>query len=183
MYSETYGAARFVLKIIIAIGWISVGLGAVLVLVGLSQLGGSSDFNRGMGLGALVPAIALVSAGLIQITVGVVGQAILDQADMTRASLSLMMQIARENGIDVKQAQSAASPSRLSVTERVAAVTDPEANAPAQVSHPDIAPDATPAEIEVYKGQRVEKHGMRWYWNGQKFLNLGKAKAAINASV
>lgn len=191
MYVQTYSSGRTILKIIIVIGWIGAGLGAILLLVGLGQLGGSNQLNRGMGLTALPVAIALLGVGLTQIAVGVVGQAILDQADLSRASLDLMTEFARKNGIEASvAAQKGSSPEKVAnakpsssngTTAYAGSIVTQ--NGPSEVEHPDVPPGSTPSEVVEHRGKRIEKHGTRWYWKDQKFLNLGKAKSAINESL
>lgn len=68
MYRETYSTARGVLSFLVAMGWIVAGVGAILLLVGLSSATGRPySADTAPVLFALVPGKVLIIAGLTQV--------------------------------------------------------------------------------------------------------------------
>lgn len=103
MYRESYTTARGILGFLIVMGWVSVGVGAILTLLGFAFAADSRlNVSAAAALFALTPGIVLVVGGLTQVALAHVGYAVLDQADISRATLGIMQMIAARAGVEVE---------------------------------------------------------------------------------
>lgn len=150
---QKYASARNIMDFVGIVGWVAFAAGLIVLVMGISKASQTGAIGVGAG-------ISIAIGGLIQVAMAQVSVAILDMADNSREALALQRAIAENAGIS-----QAVAPTPALVT----AVNDKAAG-------------QTPGKREnvtIYMGEEIEKEGNRYHWKGQKFLTLGKAKAAI----
>lgn len=168
MYRETYSTARGVLGFLVGMGWIVAGVGAILLLVGLSSATGRPyDTGTAATLFALMPGAALIIAGLTQVALAQVGFAVLDQADISRATLTVIQKLAERAGIETNDVSGTAKP------------------ATAATARPDTGPTDelgfNEAGERIYRGTAIRRADGRFHVGERSFSTLGQAKRHIDS--
>jgi len=160
MFQKSYGTARGVLGFMSVAGWILCGIGVIAAIAALS------DMDR-MGPVLVLSAVITAAAGLFLVASAQVSYAILDQADISRASLGILKEMAEARGVSVEQV----------MAPPAGAVPAPARKEPQVGAQAAVRADGT--EVREYMGKEITKKGGRYYVGGYEFINLGKAKAAI----
>lgn len=171
MYQTSYHTTRGVLGFLTIVGWIAVAAGVLLFIAGLAaEDSGSFRGPRVSPVLTTGPAIALIVTGLLQVAIAVIGKAILDQADISRAQLKVIQSLAQQVGIAVEGANA-------------------DSNG---ASKPNIAADTTKSDgagddlgfneqdERSYKGKIIKREGNTFRVDGQTFSTLGQAKRHIS---
>ena len=92
MYEKSYGTARLVLGIAAIVGW-------VVIVVGLIALVSSFLGKGAPNWMVIMPGIVMVASGLVLVATSQVSFAVVDQADISRASLVVIRKIAEAQGV------------------------------------------------------------------------------------
>lgn len=87
-YTSTYETSRTIAKIVSAVGWVVVGVGALLLLITIPELAKS---RYGVNWLKLIPSIGIALAGFLVVAAGQVTRATVDTADNTGRILSVLM--------------------------------------------------------------------------------------------
>ena len=158
MFPKTYSTARGVLGFLSVVGWLLVILGILALVLSVLNAG---QMTPALALSAIITGVV----GLFLIASAQVSYAILDQADISRASLSILQAIAKEQGVG--EIQELSNPTIGSSMEREPPIT----------SKAVVRTDGS--EVREYMGKEILKRDGRFFVSGTEFINLGKAKAAI----
>lgn len=86
-YTSTYGTSRMIATFVSFVGWVVVGISALIILVSLAK---STGPYGGFALIGLFPALGGVVSGLFLVMTGQLTRATLNTADNTGQMLSLM---------------------------------------------------------------------------------------------
>lgn len=165
-----YTAARNVMGFIGIVGWVAFAVGLIVLVMGISNEAQTAAFGVGAG-------IAVAIGGLIQVAMAQVSVAILDMADNSREALILQRAIAKNEG--VSQAVAPTPGSAASANDQAAGRPPEERKTVPQAARQPLEGRES---FETYMGEEIDYKDNRHHWNGQKFLTLGKAKAAIKSA-
>ena len=152
-----YATARTVMWFVGFMGWVAFAAG--LIVLAMGAVNESDTAALGVGIG-----IAIAVAGLIEVAMAQVSVAILDMADNSREALAMQHAIARNDILP-------------QTTASTHGTTTPAPNSTID------QPSEEQKSVTIYMDQEIEKKDSRYYWKGQKFLTLGKAKAAIKSAM
>jgi hypothetical protein len=159
-------------------GWIAVGLGAILLLVAFGAL------NSGFGLLALAPAVGIVVGGFLMVAQGQLLQAQIDVAANTAELVNLLRNVQLPK-TESMLAQPGAEPTRSAVLSPVSSMPS---DTPAARVRQDVSTErknlVTGREYNSYRGVDIagvwKRQGWRYRAVGQEFSNLTEAADYID---
>lgn len=150
-----YSSARGLISFIGIVGWVGLIAGTISLFFGFSNPSTSGAMLIGAG-------ISTAMFGLVLVAISNVATAVLDTGDNTHQTNELLRAIAANQGVDL---------SRLEAKKKSTAPRQAPVQQPANTSN-----QQRPIE---FRGEMIVPRDNRWHWDGQAFLTLGKAKAAI----
>lgn len=168
-YERSYATARSVFSFLELIGWATVGIGALIALVGFATGGLIASFtgqvSGGARLVAMLPGLGTVMVGLIGVANVQIGRANVDNAEMTREMLHIARRYASSSaGPDVTTFR---SPAAQSETTPQSALTESE-------EPKEIAPNPATDKIKNaqavydYKGTKIYKRKNLYFIDGDE---------------
>ncbi len=181
MPESTYATARSILSFVIILGWISVGLGVLLTFFAVVAMMDLSGRGLPAGVAALIPGLGLAIAGLVQVALGAIGQAVFDQADLQREILRHMRLLTAASGIDAAafdtDAEAVSSPAS---NPRTVGSLEPDREGAVGGLSDAMGFDSNGRR--VFKGVTIQRVGNRFRVGDRDFATLGQAKRHISAS-
>lgn len=152
-----YGPARTIISFINIIGWIGVVIGAGIFVMGMAAQTMTGPMLMGSGLMTAISSLILVAIASVAV-------AMLDTGDEALRTNLLLSAIAEKQGVDVS----------VLVPKDSAKIMKAEN---ADEAHAYLK---GPTETIEHRGETITKASNRYYWNGQDFLTLPRAKSAID---